>query len=106
MAKQTTTTPDQLEVTTVSRTGKFSARQMKGAAYITTYKEKEKGKPFNQIAIEVKHTTGAGPFKKDVIHQAALINITFENGQIWSGTFEQLQTAINHQKEQVFKEGQ
>lgn len=83
---------DLLQVTTVSKAGKWSKRTLKGAAYLTV--TKGFNEPSNQIAIEVTHTSGVGSFKTEHSHPEALINITFKSGRVWSGTFSDLENLI------------
>jgi hypothetical protein len=81
--------PDLLQVSTTSRRGKSSPRFLMGAAYLTVTKGFNES--FDQIAIEVEHSTGSGAFHTKHERETALINITFADGSIWSGTFAELQ---------------
>lgn len=93
MTKQPTTQrPDLLQITTVSPTGKHATRARKGAVYCTV--TKGFNEPYNQIAIEVQHSSGAGSFRTEHKRETALLNITFSNGQLWSGSFEDLRAAL------------
>lgn len=84
---------DLLQVTTVSKSGKFSKRTLKGAAYLTV--TKGFNEPSNQIAIEVTHTSGVGSFLTNHSHPEALINVTFSDGYVWSGDFNKLRHLLN-----------
>lgn len=84
--------PDLLQVSTVSRSGKHSPIQLRGAAYLTV--TKAFNAPSCQIAVQVQHSSGVGSFKRTHEQDAALINVTFEDGFTWSGSFEDLRTVI------------
>lgn len=72
---------DLLQVTTVSKAGKWSKGTLKGAAYLTV--TKGFNEPSNQIAVEVTS------------HPEALINVTFSDGYLWSGDFNKLRHLLN-----------
>ena len=76
-----------MKVTTVSRSGKFSPRSAKGAAYLTVNNE---GNDVGQIAVQVNHKNASGGEGQE----KALINVTFADGTIWSGNFETLKIKL------------
>lgn len=83
---------DKLIISTMSKFGRYSAKKIGGMAYLTV--TKGFNEPSNQIAIEVDHTTGTGPFLGKQSRETALINITFADGSIWSGNFDSLKKAL------------
>lgn len=84
--------PDLLQVSTVTRSGMHSKTTLKGVAYLTV------SKGFNtlasQIAVEVTHSTGVGILRTLHEHTHALINITFSDKSVWSGTFAELRNEL------------
>jgi hypothetical protein len=90
--KEKSQRPDLLQVQTTSRTGRMSGLAKKGVAYLTV--QKGFNEPVNQIAVEVEHSTGQGSFKTNHLRTDALINVSFGNGQMWSGTFADLQKLL------------
>ena len=90
--KNHTIRPDLLQVSTVMRNGNMPKIQLRGAAYLTV--TKGFNEPTAQIAVEVQHSSGVGAFKTLHKHEKALINITFEDGNGWSGTFADLRKAL------------
>jgi len=83
---------DKLFMRSVSKNGIHGNLRAKGAVYLTVTKGfNEKS---NQIAIEVQHETGVGAFKTVVKHESALINVTFDDGRVWSGDFNKLKNIL------------
>lgn len=78
--------PDIAELSFKSRRGTYSKRQLVASAYLTV--TKGFNEPYNQIAVQA-----CDDDRKP--RETALINITFADGTIWSGTFEKLQLALN-----------
>lgn len=86
---------DKLIVTTVSIRGKWSHRKIENSAYLTIAKDSTGGAPAFQIAVQAgKYSTGTGEDYKVVDQQTALINITFTDGTIWSGTPRKLEQSL------------
>lgn len=92
--------PDKLLVSTVATTGKWSSKTQKGAAYLTI--QKSFNAEYTQLAVEVDHTSGVGPFKTHHQHQQGLINISFGNAdgssEMWSGKSEDLRKMLFDQQ--------
>lgn len=65
-----------ITVTTESARGKMDYRRAARSAYITT--DRDAGGRSNQIAVDAK----------------GLINISFLDGLMWSGTFEELKSKV------------
>jgi hypothetical protein len=86
------TNEDKLQVSTVTPSGLHSKTALKGIAYLTV--SKGFNKPCSQIAVEVSHSAGVGSFRRRVEHTDALINITFEDKSVWTGTFAELQAKL------------
>lgn len=84
--------PDRLQVSVTTTRGAKKPVTLAGAAYLTT--TKGFNMPFNQIAIEVEHTSGHGVFSEEHKRNEALLNIMFEDRSMWAGTFEELKKKL------------
>lgn len=74
-----------LQLRTVSTNGKWAPAGKRGAVYVTCT---GKDNRTDQMAVQVPYNSSIdGPAKES---EDALINITFEGGKTWSGTFADL----------------
>lgn len=89
-----------MKIKTVSTTGKHSTYKKAGVLYANMVNPAN-GQLFSQIAVEVEHSTGVGVFKTQHTRTEELINFTFENGEVWSGTMKSLQAKLNPKTESV-----
>lgn len=97
--------PDKLLVSTVTTTGKWSSKLQRGAAYLTI--QKSFNTEYTQVAVEVDHTSGVGPFKTHHQHTNALFNISFGfrdgGSKMWSGSSDELRARLyDDEKQDLF----
>lgn len=83
-----TTKPDVLRMTTIGKMGAVSGVKVVTAARLTVTKA------FNEPTDSIFIDTVEGTFRK-AQRETALINIAFADGEIWSGSFRELQKTIN-----------